>query len=479
MRTLFFLLFAGIFLSACKKIIKIDPPINQINAANIFTNDLTAANVLTGLYIKMSRENLPGIFNQGTIAVVFYATSLSSDELSLFNGNHPDFYLNLFSNNDLSSEKPPAYWSNIYPDLFVANAAIEGITASATLTPEIKDQLLGEAKFMRAFYLFYLVNFYGDIPMPLTSDYKINRLLPRSSTQQVYEQIVADLKDAQTLLAEEYKGSDALTTVTEERVRPNKAAATALLARVFLYQASEGHANAWENAAQEATNVIDNTMYDTTALSEVFLNTSTEAIWQLQPVGLGVDDNSGEGKFFVLPAEEGFNHPAYLSNAIVSSFELNDRRKSEWVGTVTYNGTVYSFPNKYKIARGVEAPASEYSTLFRLGEQYLIRAEARVHLGDVAGAQADLNIIRTRAGLPNTSASDESTLLAAIAQERKVELFTEGGHRWFDLKRTGQADAVLAPIKGSTWQTTDQLYPIPATEMSKSPSLRGHQNPGY
>jgi hypothetical protein len=199
----------------------------------------------------------------------------------------------------------------------------------------------------------------------------------------------------------------------------------------------------------------------------------------LQPVGAGINGNSGEGKLFVLPELQDLSYPVYLSSAIVNSFESQDKRKTEWVGTVTYDGTTYCFPNKYKIAQGVDAPSTEYSTIFRLAEQYLIRAEARTHLGDFAGAQEDLNMIRHRAGLPNTSASDEASLLAAIEQERKVELFTEYGHRWFDLKRTNKADTVLSAIKGATWQSTDQLYPIPAREMAKSPSLQGHQNPGY
>jgi hypothetical protein len=197
-------------------------------------------------------------------------------------------------------------------------------------------------------------------------------------------------------------------------------------------------------------------------------------------VGAGVNGNSGEGKLFILPETQNLiGNPVYLGENIANSFEVNDRRKIEWVGTIAYDGTNYFFPNKYKVAQGVDIPSIEYSTVFRLAEQYLIRAEARTHLGDFLGAQEDLNFIRHRAGLGNTTAIYETTLLAAIEQERKVELFTEYGHRWFDLKRTNKADVVLSAIKGATWQSTDQLYPIPAREIAKSPSLQGHQNPGY
>jgi starch-binding outer membrane protein, SusD/RagB family len=468
---------ALISLFGCKKLIEVDPPVNNITSANVYSSDLTAANVLTGLYLKMSGENA-GFQGEGFISTAFSVTGLGSDELTLFDPEYLISNYSFYAKNELTTERAPSFWKNIYADLFVANSAIEGISKSSGLSTAVKDQLLGEAKFMRAFYYFYLVNFYGDVPLATVSDYIINRQLSRAPKSEIYEQMIADLKDAQNLLSEEYKGADALT-VASERVRPNRSTATALLARIYMYQASEGN-NTWAQAEEEARKVISNTRYDTTALSDVFLNTSKEAIWQLQPVGAGINGNSGEGKLFVLPeVQDHSNYGVYLSYAVVNSFESDDRRKTEWVGTVTYDGTPYFFPCKYKIAQGVDAPSTEYSTVFRLAEQYLIRAEARTHLGDFSGAQEDLNIIRHRARLPNTSADDEASLLAAIEQERKVELFTEYGHRWFDLKRTNKADAVLGPIKGVTWQSTDQLYPIPLREIAKSPALQGHQNPGY
>jgi hypothetical protein len=92
-------------------------------------------------------------------------------------------------------------------------------------------------------------------------------------------------------------------------------------------------------------------------------------------------------------------------------------------------------------------------------------------------AQLDLNIVRTRAGLPNTIANDKNSLLSAIEHERQVELFAEWGHRWFDLKRTGRADAILGIEKAPNWQFTDALYPIPFSELQFNPTLT--QNPGY
>src|SRR5207245_162544 len=101
---------------------------------------------------------------------------------------------------------------------------------------------------------------------------------------------------------------------------------------------------------------------------------------------------------------------------------------------------------------------TEYYMMLRLAEQYLIRAEARAQQNNLAGSILDLNVIRTRAGLQNLSASlTQAQVLRAVEQERRIELFAELGHRWLDLKRTGQATAILAPIKPN-WNSNAQLY---------------------
>jgi hypothetical protein len=118
--------------------------------------------------------------------------------------------------------------------------------------------------------------------------------------------------------------------------------------------------------------------------------------------------------------------------------------------------------------------------ILRLAEQYLIRAEARAQQNNIDGAKTDLNAVRNRAGLLNTTANDKTEMMAAVLHERQVELFTELGHRWFDLKRTKAVDLVMnsvTPIKGGTWQTTDQLYPIPVADIIRNSTLK--QNPGY
>jgi len=252
-----------------------------------------------------------------------------------------------------------------------------------------------------------------------------------------------------------------------------------LLARTYLYTGN------YLNAEQQSTAVINHTtMYDTVSLNKVFLLNSKEAIWQLQPVNTN-PSNTSDARLFLLPGTgpSVTGYPVYLSDQIISSFEAGDQRKTSWVGSVTpTSGTTYYFANKYKNNSTNPANITEYTMVLRLAEQYLIRAEARAKQNKFPEAQHDLNMIRRRAGLPNTTANDQPSLVAAILQERKAELFTEWGHRWFDLKRTGAVDAVMNTVAGSkatTWNSNWQWYPIPQSDIDKDPALVGHQNEGY
>lgn len=465
--------------TSCKKFIEVAAPVTSINAANVYATDVTAAAVLTAIYGKISNTPLPS----GSIASMTLFPALSADELSLFNpASNTAVLRNYYYNNALTSNTSgnSDFWGTIYPVIFVANSAIEGLTASTTLTPSIKQQLLGEAKFVRAFCYFYLVNLYGDVPLAVSSDENINRLLSRTPKAQVYQQILEDLKDAQGLLSDNYLSGDILTASTE-RVSPNKWVATALLARTYLYTGD------YANAEIQSTNIINNSsVYSLSTLNNAFLKASLgnkEAIWQLQPVLPTGTTNTWDAWLFVLPVT-GPNisgtYPVYLSNSVINSFETGDNRKTVWINSVTVTGTTYYYPNKYKV-NTPSAAVSEFTTIFRLGEQYLIRAEARARLNE-ATAVNDLNSIRNRAGLANyAGTTDQATLLTAILHERQVELFTEWGHRWLDLKRTGNIDAVMSIItpqkSGVSWNTNWQWYPIPTQSITTDPNLV--QNAGY
>lgn len=269
---------AGILNVGCRKLIEIDPPIDSVTTVEVFTNDGLAISAMAGVYSGMChgfgrnpRENTG--FSTGLSTVI---GGLSSDELYLLAGaGGGDLYL--YNTNRISAVNSAAsttIWTSGYKVIYGANAVIEGIAASTSgaLHDNIRTRLTGEAKFVRAFSYFYLTNFFGDVPMVLTVDFNKTKNLSRMPQEQVYQQIIKDLKEAQAALLEDYSAAN------DERVIPNKWAATLLLARAYLYTGD------YVNAAAQATAVINHTaLFDLeTDLNRVFLTDSREAIWQLK-----------------------------------------------------------------------------------------------------------------------------------------------------------------------------------------------------
>lgn len=458
---------------SCKKLIEVSPPYTQITSENVYEDAETAIAAVTGIYTKLSINGL----NSTELNSTSFYTGLSGDELTLSPTVINDQYVKFYQNSLQSIDGITSMWITAYSELYTINAALEGLNEAKLLSPKVKQQLLGEVRFLRALYYFYLINTYGDVPLVLTTNYVKNATLPRENTKNVYQQIVTDLNEAKILLSESYLDKT-LLKASSERVRPTKWAAIALLARVYLYMEQ------WDKAENEATTLIGNNgLFSLESLDRVFLANNREAIWQLQPVNQGW--NTEEARIFIIPPT-GFSNvywPVYLSNNLMSKFESNDERKANWVGVYTNVTTnpvgIYHYPYKYKSAT-LDDPITEYTTIFRLGEQYLIRAEARAHLTNLPGAVEDLNAIRTRAGLGGTNANTTASLLEAILQERAVELFTEWGHRWFDIKRTNTIDNIMQTVaidKGSTWSPNWALYPVPAREIESNPNLT--QNSGY
>ncbi|HLX55076.1 MAG TPA: RagB/SusD family nutrient uptake outer membrane protein [Aquella sp.] len=456
----------------CNKFVTVPPPVTEIVGATVFNTNSTAASAVSGIYLSMAGSTPPpGSSIGGGQYGISALLGLSSDDFTLYPTTDP--LLNQTYSNSLLSNNPAPMWADLYNCIYKANTAIEGLLTSSGVTPSMKQQLTGEAKFIRAFCNFYLINIYGDVPLVTVTNYKINEVIYRSSQSQVYKQIEDDLDSAMNLLSDNFLAPDG--TITSERVRPNRVTVEALLARVYLYQQK------WDSAETEATSVINNSNYSlVNNLDSAFLANNTEAIWQLEMPNNGF--NAPDGFYQQGPLYYGGPNayaPFILSNSLMSNFETGDLRKLNWTDSIQYGGTTYFFPYKYKLYyTGV--PAVEYATLFRLAEQYLIRAEARAQKSDLTGSEADLNIIRNRAGLPPTSASTQQDLLNAIYHERRFELFTEYGHRWLDLKRNNTLDSVMnvaTPQKGGVWKSNDQLYPLPLTEIKSDPNLT--QNPGY
>lgn len=441
-------------LASCESFIEVDPPKSQLIGANTFDEVATATAVLSNIYVQI-RENgmLSGVTSGGTNLLGNYA-----DELDFYGTNTSMMEFNnhtLIASNTLLS----SLWNTSYNQIYSANALLEGVTKSEAITGDSRNRLLGEALFLRAYLHFYLTNTFGDVPYVTTTDYNLNKSIGKLSPEQIYQHIITDLREAEKLIPDTYP--------TQERVRPNKATAKALLARVYLY------AENWEKAESYATAVIENPLYvwvnDTNA---EFLKDSPAVIWSLHPGIAGL--NTKEARTFIFTSGPP-TRPA-LSASLINSFETGDLRKTNWTKTITKSGVSWACAYKYKKNRNT-VTSEEYTILFRLAEQYLIRAEARVHNEDLAGAQNDVNKIRNRAGLANTTAITDSELLDVILKERRVELFLEQGHRWYDIKRTGKANAILSNLKPQ-WKSTQILLPLPEKELLLNKNLLP-QNNGY
>lgn len=464
--------------SSCNKLVEINPPTNSISTVQVFKDSVDAVSALDGIYTSMANSGYNTWFGNGNLTQFGGA---SADELLIFASFYTqpgdDIMYNRVQSQPDGNFIEGYFWTPPYQYIYQANAVIEGVNNSKGISASAKSQFIGEALFFRAFLHFYLVNLFGPVPVITTTDYASNAKASRSAVPQVYQSIINDLRTAEDLLVGDYSAGGG------ERIKANKWAAAALLARAYLYDEK------WDSAERSATEIINNTsMFSLDSdLNSVFLKNTSEAIlqWNLN-VAYPPFNATAEG-ITLIPYDSTTSPTLYLNQQLLNAFEPGDLRKLDWLGATNYQGVTYYYPDKYKVGPVQSGPgnsATEYYMVLRLAEQYLIRAEARVMQNtNLNGAISDLNAIRERAHLPDLPATlSQSQINSAVMQERRIELFAEWGHRWFDLKRTRTVDSVMTiatPLKGggSTWQTFQQLYPIPFSQLQKSPNLT--QNPGY
>lgn len=458
-----------LFLHSCKKSVTVPPPESSITTMQSFSSNALATAAMTGVYYNMINANGDNFFNG---AITIY-TGTSSDELSFFLRTVQDNIQ--FNDNNLTPVNRRilnSFWNNAYSIIYSANAVIDGLNSSVNISDTVKNELTGEAKFVRALCYFYLTNLFGDIPLVNDINWRSSRLLSRTPMQDVYQQIVSDLLEAQHKLSADFSAAKG------QRIIPTKWAASALLARVYMYL------QRWADAEELSDAVISNTSLFSLApgLKTVFKPNSSEAVWQLQQSNTTATYNATNEGYRIIPYDAASRPFVYLTDSLLKSFEPNDKRQDNWIDSTVYNSITYYYPRKYTTGPSQSMPGGaydEYYMVLRLAEQYLIRAEARAQQNKLPEAVSDLNEIRFRAGLQAYSGplDDKDAIMKAIMHERQVEFFAEWAHRWFDLKRWNTLDTILKPNKGENWQTTDQLYPIPSRELQSDPNLT--QNSGY
>lgn len=457
-----YLLLAAALTVSCKKLIEVPSvPYGYVTSAQAFGDSADIMSSFAGIYINFQSEVGPALPLQEYMG-------LASDELVF--GENPQYYPDyvIYASNSLiaSDAQAGSFWSSMYgsQSLYQINVCLEGIRGNTAISAALNQQLMGELHVLRAVYYFQLANLFGGVPLVTSTNYAVTQSVPRTSKDSVYAWIQTELDSAVQLLTPVYPYTN--------KARPNVYVAQALKAKVYLYMKQ------WADAANAVTTVMNTGAYQLEQnLNNVFLDGSTEALWQIPGVSNSVQTN--EGATFV-PYSSGIIPTWYLTPFLLKAFEPGDGRLTNWVGmnSVTDdNGatTNYYYPNKYK-NNSIGLTPLEDEMVLRLGELYLIRAEALAEQGKLDSAKADLDVLRSRAGLSGVTAASQTDVLTAVLHERQVELFTEWGNRWFDLVRTGAADTVLGKEKPG-WQSHQALLPIPLNEIQLNSKLT--QNSGY
>ncbi|MDO5637013.1 MAG: RagB/SusD family nutrient uptake outer membrane protein [Myroides sp.] len=446
------LLFTLFLFNSCEEFLDVEVPKNEIDQNLVFSDDRMAISALTNTYSKIRDLG----FFAGNKVGIGYLLGCYTDELEVTNAQESS-YLRFYQNSVLSDNTAvTSLWNNTYNQIYLVNNVLEGLEKSKTISPEVQDQLKGEALALRAILHFYLTQTFGDIPYILSTDYRVNTTIGKQSVNAVMVQAVDDLLAAELLVSPAYPSS--------EKVRINRNVVEGFLARMYLYQ------NNWEKAQYYAEKLINSGIYRLEPIETTFLKDSKSAIWQLKPEAEGRNTlEAGEYQFESTPPPF-----ARLSTKLLGDFENGDLRKEVWVRFVG-DDRINACAFKYK-QKGISSPSREYSIIMRIEEMYFIAAESAAHKGSWQEFNGYINAIRERAGLITLDIDNYTDALNLLKNERRVELFCEYGHRFYDLKRWNAFDE-LFDVKPQ-WKQYYQVLPLPEKELLLNPKLLP-QNTGY
>lgn len=446
----------------------------------LFNNDEGAATFVTAIYSKFLDWNMTSFSWIGL-------SSIASDDAD--KGSSPG---DTGSDKDLMDALTYNASTPSTSEIFAANyEGINRCNQALSIIPQLdkadsalRARLLGEAKFLRAFMYFTLVKTYGGVPIidylpnPSSEEDRVMQLT-RKSSEEVYAYIENDLNDAIAALPNKsaYPAS--------ERGRASKGAAYALLAKINLYQEN------WQKVVDNCNLVTGYSIVsDYASMYRLAGENDAESIFEIQGTGSvpakGISGYSNtQGARGAGGWGWGFNTP---SVSLVNAYEEGDVRKGATIifaGTTLYDGrvvplTVENPRYNYKAYSSAFTDGWETDTnikYLRYAEVLLMKAEALNELGQTTEAIPLLNQIRTRAGLANTTAVSQGDVRTAIWKERRVEMAMEHD-RFFDLVRTGQAQAAFA-VDGKTFVTgKHELFPLPQAFIAQTGGL-STQNPGY
>ena len=378
-------------------------------------------------------------------------------------------------------------WQQHYYGISRANVAIDNIP-DIPIDTALRSQLVREAKFIRALLYFNLVRFHGDVPLilhdPTTVD--VNKLLvPRTSKDSVYQQIIADLRDAANL-PKAFTGAD--------KGRATSGAAHGLLAKVYVTRRQ------WAAALTELQQVINGgygyDLFDN--FQDAFQKATKNGKEHLFSVQFETNLGAKNSTQFVSSGDfNSFNVAVYPgdlpSDSLYKLFDENDTRRSVTFFTTLYNAATgktvdfgaprfakfidYSLsPLSNQAQSGINYPVLRYADILLLYAETL----NEINGGPTADAYTAINRVRSRAHIDNLATGlNQSQFREAVFLERRKE-FIQEGNRWFDLSRRGGTylyDALKKLPAKTGAAVKDTLYPIPQSERDLNPLLT--QNPGW
>jgi hypothetical protein len=492
MKRLYISLFilSGLFVSGCSdEFLEVDQTKNIPADPALVDSDAGATSMVDAVYNIFLSWDMSSFAWNGVSSIMTDDADKGSDPGDT--GTDKDVLDALTFNSSTPSFS--SIWNYNYAGINRANQALAMFPKLKQVSPALKTRLEGEAKFLRAFMYFTLVKGYGGVPIidrlpvPGNDDDRLMQLT-RKTPAEVYAFIEKDLNDAIEALPlkSSYSGTDV--------ARASKGAAYALLAKVNLYQKN------WQKVIDNCNQVTGYSLVSDYSLQyKKEGEFGPESIFEINGIGGTSSPGYGIGNYTVSQAPRGaggwgwgFNTP---SQGLADAYEAGDVRRAATIifrGSVLYDGTVVASTVSNPMYNYKAYSSAFYNQEFtdvnlrylRYAEVILMKAEALNELGQTSEAIPLINQIRHRAGLGDTPATGQSDVRKAIYKERRLEFAFEHD-RWFDLVRTGQAEAAMKADVSATFPNgktfivgKHELYPIPALVVQQSGGVTT-QNPGY
>jgi len=470
------LLLSLFLLSSCDSVLDKEPLSQLIDkssdTSSVFT-DADAESAMAAAYsgLKTSQAEL--------LMLDYYVNGDAQSDNSYAGADNPnnfqiDDYKISSTNNNVSRD-----WKYYYGLIALCNNVIEKAPSAVGINADRAKEMVGEASFLRGWLYFGMVQLWGGVPVVTKPVPEITSknfaevyglLYPDRKTQEeVYARIIEDLNTAI---------DQAPVAYGPTKMRGTKAAAHAVLAKV--YASIEPHD--WSKVNEHCDAVIASGFSLLPAYESLWdgnHENSSEAIFELDCTNWNTGGNWGSSMFVGTDWKK-FNTPTHdlvdafdaAGDVVRKKSSIKFQKISSWTDAY-WDINNYPFCNKMRNTTG-----SQNQIFIRLADIYLLKAEALTELGQLdgtSGAAYYVNLVRSRVGLPATTAVTVDDMRAAIALERRLELAFEG-HRWYDLKRTGKAISTMTAL-GYNLTENKLLWPIPQGERDKNVNLT--QNPGY